>query len=97
MRTILGWITGAAVLGIGALALWLYAPNKPRLALEAMYPGEYRTVSGLRVRLRDTGTRDMPAVILLHRSVPAWISGSRGRRRCPRSFASSVSTCQASA
>jgi pimeloyl-ACP methyl ester carboxylesterase len=62
--------------GVIALAVWLYAPDKPRPALEAAYPGDYRTIDGLRVRLRDTGPRDTgprdtgprtaPAVILLH-------------------------------
>ena len=63
---ILGWVAGSAVLGIVALALWLYAPDKPAAALEAIYPGDYRTVDGVRLRLRDTGPRDAPAVILLH-------------------------------
>lgn len=66
VRKIMGWLAILLVLGIGALALWLYAPDKSRLALEAAYPGEYRTVGGLRIRLRDTGPRDRPAVILLH-------------------------------
>ncbi|WBH17415.1 alpha/beta fold hydrolase [Sphingomonas radiodurans] len=66
MRTVLKWVAGAAVLGLGAVTLWLYAPDKPRPALEAMYPGEYRTISGLRMRLRNTGPHDKPAVILLH-------------------------------
>jgi pimeloyl-ACP methyl ester carboxylesterase len=66
MPMIFGWIAGAAVVGIGALALWLYAPDKPRAALEAAYPGDYRSVDGVRLRLRDTGPRDRPAVILLH-------------------------------
>ena len=63
---ILAWVGGATVLGIVALALWLYAPDKPRAALEAAYPGDYRSIDGLRLRLRDTGPRDGPAVILLH-------------------------------
>jgi pimeloyl-ACP methyl ester carboxylesterase len=54
------------VVGIAALALWLYAPDKPRAALEAAYPGDFRTVAGVRLRLRDTGPRDAPTVILLH-------------------------------
>lgn len=59
---------GAALLllAIAGLALWLYAPDKPRAALEAAYPGHYRTVLGLRLRLRDTGPRSAPALILLH-------------------------------
>lgn len=62
------WIAGITVAAIAALAIWLYAPDKPRAALEAAYPGEYRTVDGtrLRLRLRDTGPRTGPAVILLH-------------------------------
>ena len=63
---ILAWAVGVTALGIIALALWLYAPDKPRVALEAAYPGDYRTVDGVRLRLRDTGSRDAPAVILLH-------------------------------
>jgi pimeloyl-ACP methyl ester carboxylesterase len=63
---IFAWVAGLLVVGIAALALWLYAPDKPRAALEAVYPGDYRTVAGVRLRLRDTGPRDAPAVILLH-------------------------------
>lgn len=62
----MGWLAGFAVLGIAALALWLYAPDQPRAALEARYAGDYRSVDGLRLRLRDSGPRDAPAVILLH-------------------------------
>jgi pimeloyl-ACP methyl ester carboxylesterase len=63
---ILSGVAGLATLSIVALALWLYAPDKSRAALEAAYPGEYRTVDGVRLRLRDTGPRGAPAVILLH-------------------------------
>lgn len=63
---IFAWASGLALLGIIGLALWLYAPDKPRAALEASYPGDYRTIDGVRLRLRDTGPRDAPAVILLH-------------------------------
>jgi pimeloyl-ACP methyl ester carboxylesterase len=63
---ILAWVAGVTALGVAALALWLYAPDKPRAALEAAYPGDYRTVDGVRLRLRDTGPRDAQAVILLH-------------------------------
>lgn len=38
----------------------------PRAALESIYPGDYRTVDGVRLRLCDTGRRDAGAVILLH-------------------------------
>ncbi|MDH7971330.1 alpha/beta fold hydrolase [Sphingomonas sp. AR_OL41] len=60
------WVAGVLAVAIVALALWLYAPDKPRAALEAAYPGDYRTVDGVRLRLRDSGPRDAPAVILLH-------------------------------
>ena len=60
------WLAGLAVLATVALAIWFYAPDKPRAELEASYPGEYRIVDGVRLRLRDTGPRDAPAVILLH-------------------------------
>lgn len=63
---ILTWTAGLAGLGAVALGLWLYAPDKPRAALEAVYPGDYRTIDGVRLRLRDTGPRDAAAVILLH-------------------------------
>lgn len=46
---IFAWIGGLAVVGIAALASWFYAPDKPRAALEAAYPGEYRTVAGVRL------------------------------------------------
>jgi pimeloyl-ACP methyl ester carboxylesterase len=54
-----------AVAGV-ALSLLLYSPDKPRAELEAAYPGAYRMVDGVRLRLRDTGPRNAPAVILLH-------------------------------
>jgi len=66
MLMIFGWVAGAAVLAIAALSIWAYTPDKPRAALEATYAGDYRTVDGVRLRLRDTGPRDAPAVILLH-------------------------------
>lgn len=63
---ILAWVAGLAIVASLALAAWLYAPDKPRAALEAAYPGDYRMVDGVRLRLRDTGPRDAPAVIALH-------------------------------
>jgi pimeloyl-ACP methyl ester carboxylesterase len=48
---------------------WLYAPDKDRAELEALYaapPSSFITVSGLRMHVRDTGARDAPAVLLLH-------------------------------
>jgi len=65
-RMILTGLAGLVGLAILILAFWLYAPDKPRAALEAAYPGEYRRVDGVRLRLRDTGPRTAPTVILLH-------------------------------
>lgn len=59
-------VAGLAALVFVGLALWLYAPDKPRAALEAAYAGDYATVDGVRLRLRDTGPKGAPAVILLH-------------------------------
>jgi len=56
----------AALLGGG---LWLYTPDKPRAALEAKYrvsPADYVDAAGTRLRIRDTGRRDAPVVIMLH-------------------------------
>jgi pimeloyl-ACP methyl ester carboxylesterase len=56
----------AALLGA---AIWLYTPDKPRKVLEAKYfvsAADYVEAAGLRLRVRDTGPRDAPAVILLH-------------------------------
>lgn len=63
---ILAWIAGIAVLASVVLAVFLYAPDKPRAELEAAYPGDYLSVDGVRLRVRDSGPRDAPAVILLH-------------------------------
>jgi pimeloyl-ACP methyl ester carboxylesterase len=63
---IVTWATGLTIMAIVALALVLYTPDKSRAALEAAYPGDYHVVDGLRLRVRDTGPRDAPAVILLH-------------------------------
>ena len=56
----------AVLIGAGA---WLYAPDKPRAALEARYanaPSQFLRVAGVRLHLRDTGPRGAPAVVLLH-------------------------------
>lgn len=59
-------LAGATLIGIG---LWLYTPDKARVALEAKYlasPSDYREVAGLKMHVRDSGNRDAPVVILLH-------------------------------
>ena len=57
---------GLAQSALAALAVFAYAPDKPRAELEAVYPGDYRMVDGVRLRLRDTGPRDASAVVLVH-------------------------------
>ena len=65
----------AVLIGAGA---WLYAPDKPRAALEAEYaspPSRFVQAAGVRLHVRDTGPRDAPAVLLLHgfgASLHAW-------------------------
>jgi pimeloyl-ACP methyl ester carboxylesterase len=57
----------AAALAGGSL--WLYTPDEPRPALEAVYatpPSTFMPVGGIRLHVRDTGPRTAPAVILLH-------------------------------
>jgi pimeloyl-ACP methyl ester carboxylesterase len=51
------------LVGTGA---WLYTPDKSRAVLEARYPAETVVAAGIALRVRDTGPRDAPVVILLH-------------------------------
>ena len=56
------------VILIGA-CIRLYAPDKPRAALEAKYarpPSTFLEVAGIRLHLRDTGPRDAPVLVMLH-------------------------------
>jgi len=66
---VLGWIgVGLGVALIGAL-WWLWTPDKPRAALEALHappPSQFVTVEAVRFHLRDTGPRDGTPVVLLH-------------------------------
>jgi pimeloyl-ACP methyl ester carboxylesterase len=66
LRRVLRWTGALILLALAGLTIWLYAPDKPRSALEMAYPGEYRMVLGQRLRIRDTGPRDAPPLILLH-------------------------------
>jgi pimeloyl-ACP methyl ester carboxylesterase len=54
---------------LGALAYWLWTPDKDRVSLEARYlarPGDMIDVAGSKLHVRDTGPADAPAIILLH-------------------------------
>ncbi len=58
-----------SLLLVAALAFWLWTPDKDRRVLEARYladPGEMIDLAGWHLRVRDSGPRDAPAVILLH-------------------------------
>ena len=68
MKIALGVVLVILVLVVAA-GLWLYTPDRPRAALEAQYdtpPTAYLTIEGMRLRVRDTGPRDAPAIVLLH-------------------------------
>jgi len=58
------------VLILGAAGMvWLYTPDKSRTSLEAAYltPADsYVDIDGVRLRVRDSGPRGAPALILLH-------------------------------
>jgi pimeloyl-ACP methyl ester carboxylesterase len=58
-----------ALLLLAAAGFWLYTPDMSREALEAKYltPADACIdVAGIRLRVRDTGPRGAPALILLH-------------------------------
>lgn len=62
-------LVAAALLVLGALAFYLWTPDRDRRSLEARYlssPDEMVELGAWRLRLRDTGPRDAPALILLH-------------------------------
>lgn len=66
MPIALAWLAGPFVLAAAALPLLMCAPDKSRAELEPLYPGEYRLVDGVRLRLRDTGPAHAPAIVMLH-------------------------------
>jgi pimeloyl-ACP methyl ester carboxylesterase len=63
-------VAGLLLAALVGAALWFYAPDKPRAALEAKYapspPSRFLEVAGVRLHVRDTGPRNAPAVLLLH-------------------------------
>ncbi len=57
----------AAVLA--GVAFWLWTPDRPRALIERDYlrsPSVMMDIGGFRLHVRDSGSRDAPAVILLH-------------------------------
>ncbi len=57
---------GLVVLESLILAARLYTADRQRPALETAYPGEFHVVDQVRFRLRDTGPRQGPTIIMLH-------------------------------
>ncbi|MEF2553445.1 alpha/beta fold hydrolase [Aurantimonas sp. A2-1-M11] len=61
-----------ALVVIAALALglfWLWTPDRSRAVLEAAYldsPGDLIEIDGVRLHVRDSGSREAPALIMLH-------------------------------
>ncbi len=87
MHRMLGYALAVlAIVVAGALA-WLYAPDKQRGALEAVYalpPSAFLDLAGVRLHVRDTGPRAASAVILLHgfgASLQTWEDWARDLER----------------
>ena len=59
-------VIAASLSAILAATASLYTPDKPRAVLERKYPAKDLSVAGIRLRVRDTGPRDAPALIMLH-------------------------------
>lgn len=62
----IGGLLACALLAVG---VWAWAPERTRASLESRYrrpSTEYREVAGVTLRIRDTGMRTAPAIILLH-------------------------------
>ena len=66
----IAWALGAMVLLTGTLAaVWAWAPDRSRRELEMRYTDSstvFISVLGIRLRVRDSGPRDAPAVVFLH-------------------------------
>lgn len=91
-RTVAGMLLALAAVLAGALT-WGWTPDADPEELASHYarPGDFFVdVGGLRVRVRDEGPRDAPAVVLLHGSAAsletwdAWAKRLGGRYRLIR-------------
>jgi pimeloyl-ACP methyl ester carboxylesterase len=69
MRSPLSVILSVLLLAMVAMGAWLWTPDKSRAELDATYlnaPADYVDVAGLKLHVRDSGSKTDPAVILLH-------------------------------
>jgi pimeloyl-ACP methyl ester carboxylesterase len=69
MRSATKIALGLALVTVAGLGAWLYTPDEPAAALDATYrtaDTEYLTVDGVRLRVRDSGPRSAPVVLMLH-------------------------------
>jgi len=60
---------GLACTAIVAAGIWAWAPDRPRNQLEKKYwdsATRYRVIGGTSLRVRTTGAKDAPAVLMLH-------------------------------
>ncbi len=65
------FVIAAAILLVALLGggLWLWTPDRPRAALEAVYlraPGDMVDAGGARLHVRDSGPREAAAIVMLH-------------------------------
>jgi pimeloyl-ACP methyl ester carboxylesterase len=66
----------AVVISLSVLAVvilvaagWLWTPDKPRQSLQARYqrsPADIMTIAGVRLHVRDSGSKANPVVIMIH-------------------------------
>jgi pimeloyl-ACP methyl ester carboxylesterase len=62
-------LIGAAIVGIGALGIWAWTPDRSRSELDSLYldaSTRYRDVAGTVLRVRESGLSGAPALIFLH-------------------------------
>jgi pimeloyl-ACP methyl ester carboxylesterase len=69
MRFYLLAFGGVLTVGLAAAGIWAWTPDRSRAELEKKYNGPstgYVTVGGTSLRVRDSGSKDAPALILIH-------------------------------
>lgn len=68
-RQHLVWIVSIFAVALVALVAWLWTPDASRASVEARHldsPSDYLYVGGQRLHVRDAGSKDAPALIMLH-------------------------------